>query len=154
RVSTRDVYHLTRSIGNHVARKAAPIPGGGQARERGVLEPEDHTNPDARLPPAAWHGLLHLLDSLCLIFLLLTSDGTNRAGQQPPKLCRFFYGEQDRLGMQGRPGGGNVVRHKEMSIIADVFLDTAEVCFLSRQTNRDDRTCWLQIHDGFGGHSQ
>ncbi len=27
----------------------------------GVLEPEDHTNPDARSPPSAWHGLLHLL---------------------------------------------------------------------------------------------
>src|SRR5713226_4722072 len=154
RVPIGDVHHLARSIGNHVARKAAPLPGGDQARWRGILEPEDHANPDASSPPSTWHGLLHLPDSPCLVFLLLTGDRTNRAGKGPPKLCSFFYGEQDRLGMQGTLRGGNVVRHKEMSIIADVFLDIADVCFLSRQMNRDDRTCWFQVHDGFGGHGQ
>lgn len=36
--------------------------------------------------------------------LLLTHQGTNRAGWFPSKLRRFYHSEQDRLGVQRRPG--------------------------------------------------
>jgi hypothetical protein len=55
------------------------------------------------------------------------------SGHHSPKLCSFFHGEQDCFGMQERPGGGHLVRHKAMPGIAEVLLDIADVGFLPRQ---------------------
>lgn len=67
------------------------------------------------------------------IWLLLKSK--HLVGKFPSKLYRFFHGKQDRALMRGSLGGGDFARHKEASIIAEVFMDITELCFLPRQPN-------------------
>ena len=82
-----------------------------------------------------------------VVYFRLLLKGKELAGKLPSKLASFFHGEQDSPRMQGRPGGGDFVRHKEVSSIADVFLDIAAVCFLPRQPDRDHHAGRFQALD-------